>query len=108
MQSGRHQRRVNEPRRVEVDGVEFVWEKRHLILAEGRRHPDGLSLSVWMRPGRTKELVLDVRFDAFGLDAFPNDDRWDAVLREAIRSAISAGWDPESRGSSFRHTPLPA
>ena len=108
MQSGRHQRRLIEPQTIEVDGYELTWEKRHLILPEGRRQPDGLSLSVWMRPGRTKELILDVLFEAYGLDGLPNPERGDAVLREAVRSALGAGWDPEARGGAFRHTPAPA
>lgn len=105
MQSGRHQRRVNEPHEIAVEGYDLIWEKRHLIFAEGRRHPEGMSVSVWIRPGKTKELILDVLFNVYGLDELPNPERWDAVLQKALRSALDAGWDPESRGTAFRHTP---
>jgi len=50
-------------------------------------------------------LILDVHFAVFGIDRFPNPDQWDEVLARAIRSAIEAGWDPDSRGAARRHIP---
>ena len=63
----------------------------------------GVSVSVWRVPGKTRELILDVHFAVFGIDRFPNEDRWNEVLSRAIRAAIEAGWDPDSRGASRRH-----
>lgn len=77
------------------------------MFLEGRKELKGVSVSVWIRPGKTKELILDVLFDVYGLDRFPNPDRWNQVLARAIRSAMEAGWDPESRGAAFRHKPEP-
>lgn len=105
MQSGRHQKRVSEPNPIAVDGFEMIWEKRHPIFLDWRKELKGVSVSVWIRPGKTKELILDVLFDVYGLERFPNPDRWNQVLAQAIRSAMEAGWDPESRGTAFRHTP---
>jgi hypothetical protein len=108
MQSGKHQRRVNEPHSIAVDGYDLIWEKRHPILVDWRREVKGASVSVWIRPGKTKELILDVMFDVYGVETFPNPDRWEVILREAIRSALDEGWDPESRGTAYRHTPASA
>ena len=105
MESGRRQKRVSEPNPITVDGFGMIWEKRHPIFIDWRKELKGVSVSVWIRPGKTKELILDVLFEAHGLDRFPNPDRWNQVLARAIRSAMAAGWDPESRGTAFRHTP---
>jgi hypothetical protein len=105
VESGRRQKRVSEPNPVTVDGFDLIWEKRHPIFADWRKELKGVSVSVWVRPGKTKELILDVHFAIYGLDRFPNPDRWNQVLALSIRSAMEAGWDPESRGTAFRHTP---
>ncbi|MBK5255212.1 MAG: hypothetical protein JJE39_04195 [Vicinamibacteria bacterium] len=105
MKSGRHQKRVSDPHLIVLDGLELTWEKRHPLFFDWRKEVKGVSVSVWRRPGKTKELILDVHFAVFGIDRFPNPDQWDQVLALAIRSAMTAGWDPDSRGSSVRHTP---
>ncbi len=105
MKSGRHQKRVSEPNPITVDGLDLIWEKRHPVYLDWRKEVKGVSVSVWVRPGKTKELILDVHFAVFGIDRLPNPDRWNEVLAQAIRSAMEAGWDPLSRGSAVRHTP---
>ena len=105
VQGGLRQKRVSNPNPIAVDGFDMVWEKRHPLFLDWRKELKGLSVSVWIRPGKTKELILDVHFAVYGLDRLPNPDRFNQVLAEAIRSAMAAGWDPESRGASFRHTP---
>ena len=107
MESGKRQKRVSEPNPISVDGYDMIWEKRHPIFLDWRKELKGVSVSVWIRPGKTKELILDVHFATFGIDRMPNPDRWNQVLAMAVRSAIEAGWDPESRGAAFRHTPAP-
>jgi hypothetical protein len=105
VKSGRHQKRVSEPNPITVDGLDLIWEKRHPVYLDWRKEVKGVSVSVWVRPGKTKELILDVHFAVFGIDRFPNPDRWNEVLAQAIRSAMEVGWDPLSRGSAVRHTP---
>lgn len=107
MESGKRQKRVSEPNPLSVDGYDLIWEKRHPIFLDWRKELKGVSVSVWIRPGKTKELILDVHFATFGIDRMPNPDRWNQVLTLAVRSAMEAGWDPESRGAAFRHTPGP-
>lgn len=107
MESGKRQKRVSEPNPISVDGFDLIWEKRHPIFLDWRKELKGVSVSVWIRPGKTKELILDVHFATFGIDRMPNPDRWNQVLALAVRSAIEAGWDPVSRGAAFRHTPAP-
>ena len=104
MESGRRQKRVSEPNPIHIDGFDMIWEKRHPIFLDWRKELKGISVSVWIRPGKTKELILDMLFDRFGLERMPNTDRWNQVLALGVREAIEAGWDPESRGAAFRHT----
>ena len=104
MQSGKHHQRVSQPNLLSYDGMELVWEKRHPLFFDWRKQLKGVSVSVWGKPGKTKELILDVHFGLYGIDHMPNADRWNQILSLAIRSAVDAGWDPESRGSAFRHT----
>ena len=104
MQGGKHQKRVSEPHLLSFDGHDLTWEKRHPLYFDWRKQVKGVSVSVWLKPGKTKELILDVHFALYGLDHFPNADRWNEVLSLAVRSAIDAGWDPRSRGSAMRHT----
>lgn len=105
MESGKRQKRVSEPNPISVDGYDMIWEKRHPIFLDWRKELKGVSVSVWIRPGKTKELILEVHFATFGIDRMPNPDRWNQVLALGVRSAMEAGWDPESRGAAFRHTP---
>ena len=107
MNRARNQKRVSEPNHLTVDGLDLIWEKRHPLFLDWRKELKGVSVSVWVKPGKTKELILDVHFATFGIDRIPNTDRWNEVLSRAIRSAIGDGWDPQSRGSAHRHTPPP-
>jgi hypothetical protein len=95
---------VSNPNPITVGPFEMVWEKRHPIHSDWRKEVKGVSLSVWIRPGKTRELILDLHFEAFGIDRQPNADRWNEILNLGIKSAMDAGWDPESRGTAFRHT----
>jgi len=88
---------------ITIDGVDYFWEQRHGWVVERDRGVKGVSVSVWRRPRKTRELVVDFPFTVFGLDKRPGRTKLTAVLESAIRSAMHAGWDPESRGKAFRH-----
>ena len=105
LQSGKHQKRASQPNLVRFDDLELEWEKRHPLYVDWRKQLKGWSISVWLHRGKTKELILDIPFALYGLDHFPNTDRWNQVLTLAVRSALEEGWDPESRGATFRHIP---
>ena len=105
MKGARHQKRVSEPHLISVDGQDLIWEERHPLYREWTKELEGVSVSVWRRPGKTRELILDLNFAVFGVDRVPNLDRWNEILSRAIRSAMEAGWDPDSRGASRRHIP---
>jgi len=86
---------------VVVDGVSYAWVHRHGWHVWGK-NIKVISISVSLRPERTRELILD-----FTLEVSPQDDtlteaRLAPALAAAIRSALRAGWDPESRGRAFR------
>ena len=89
------------PRTVSVDGTEFAWSHRHGWLVRGKGIKV-ISVSASLKPERTRELILDFTVTAGPEDATPPETRVANALVAAIRSALEAGWDPESRGRAFR------
>jgi hypothetical protein len=87
---------------VTVDGTEYVWAYRHGWLVWGKGIK-ALSISVSLHPGRTRELILDLTMKVGPEDGPPSDVRVVQALEPAIREAVRAGWDPESRGRAFRY-----
>ena len=61
-----------------------------------------ISISVSIRPGRTRELILDLTLELSPQDDAPSEARVARALEAGIRAARDAGWDPESRGRAFR------
>jgi hypothetical protein len=86
---------------VSVDGVEYAWSYRHGWLVWGKG-VQAISVSVALKPERTRELILDFTVKVGAQDATPAKARLERSLADAIRSALLAGWDPESRGRAFR------
>ncbi len=87
---------------VVVDGTEYAWSVRHGWQPWGKGIRV-ISVSVALHPARTRELILDLTLSLSDQSAPPADDRVKVALPDAIRAAIDAGWDPESRGRAFRH-----
>lgn len=87
---------------VTVDGAEYAWSYRHGWVVWGKGIK-AVSVSVSLHPERTRELILDFTLKVKDGDGTPSDARVLRALPSAIRSAQEAGWDPESRGRSFRH-----
>ena len=87
---------------ISVDGTDYAWTYRHgfLVWGKGIR---AISLSVCLKPERTRELILDFTLEVNADDGPPPEKRLVRVLEAGIRSALDAGWDPESRGRAFRH-----
>ena len=85
-----------------VDGTSYAWEYRHGWLVWGKGIK-AISISVSLRPGRTRELILDLTLSVGPEDGPPPEARIIRALEDGIRSACEAGWDPESRGRAFRH-----
>ncbi len=86
---------------VTVDGTTYIWSLRHSWYARGTG-TKAWSISVALHPERTRELILEF---ALNLEIAEGGKADGAVLREiesGIRLAQEAGWDPESRGRSFR------
>ncbi len=84
-----------------VDGIEYSWENRHGWIFESGVGLRGPSVSVCLQPPRTRELIVDFPFWAFG-NKTPKKTVLVRHLAAAIRAALSAGWEPESRGKPFR------
>ncbi len=87
---------------VSVDEVSYAWEYRHGWLVWGKGIK-ALSISVSLKPGRTRELILDLALRVSPEDGAPPETRVIRALEDGIRSAREAGWNPESRGRAFRH-----
>ena len=89
-------------RTVLVDGVEYAWSYRHGWLVWGKGIK-AMSLSVSLHPARTRELIVDLTLQMNPQGDLPSEARVLEALAGAIRQAIVAGWDPESRGRAFRY-----
>jgi hypothetical protein len=87
---------------VAVDGTDYVWAYRHGFAVWGKGIK-AVSVSVILRPGRTRELILDFTVNVSGDDGTLPEARVLRALPSAIRAARESGWDPESRGRAFRH-----
>jgi hypothetical protein len=87
--------------RVSVDGADYAWSYRHGWLVWGKGIK-AISVSVALKPQRTRELILDFTVKVGAEDPTPAEARVARALEGAIRSALEAGWDPESRGRAFR------
>jgi hypothetical protein len=86
---------------VTVDGTDYAWAYRHGWTVWGKGI-QAISLSVALKPERTRELILDFTVKVGADDAAPGEARVARALEAAVRAAIEAGWDPESRGRAFR------
>ena len=87
---------------ITVDGEDYFWRFRHGWVQDQEVGLKGVSVSVWRKPERTRELILDFSADAFARDRTPSRTTLSGALRPAIKAAVEAGWDPESRGREFR------
>jgi hypothetical protein len=85
-----------------VDGTDYAWSYRHGWVVWGKGIK-AISLSVSLRPGRTRELILDFSLKVGVEEGKPSEPRLLRALEEGVRAALAAGWDPESRGRAFRH-----
>ena len=83
-----------------VDGTDYTWSYRHGRTVWGKGIK-AVSISAALRPERTRELILD--FTVTVVDGPPAEARVLRAVESGIRSALEAGWQPESRGRAFRY-----
>jgi hypothetical protein len=93
----------NPLQKITVDGNELLWQIRHGWVHDNIVGLKGISISVCLVPGRTRELIIDFPFSAFGRERSPKQKVLLAKLALAIQAAIEGGWDPESRGRAVRY-----
>jgi hypothetical protein len=91
-----------------VEGISLAWR----LISEPQWTTEdgllGLRLSVRMREGSHRELILEFPFPkkttGNGLPQFPQRPKFtEQAVEHGIRQAIIAGWEPESRGKAFVH-----
>jgi len=87
---------------VTVDGCEYSWEYRHSSRFDSSVGLCGSSVAVSLRPNRTRDLIIDFPISAFDAKGRPRNAILAGRLAWVVRSALTAGWDPESRGKPFR------
>jgi len=97
----------NSPDILTIDGDDYFWKVRHSWLVDSGVGIKGISISVWRRPGSTRELVVDFPFSVFGLNRSPKRADLITALVPVVKAVIAAGWRPDSRGRTFRFK-LPA
>jgi hypothetical protein len=95
-------KKANTPDKIIISGEEYFWRYRHGSVVGYEVALKGVSISVWRKPDRTRELILDFPFSMFAESRSPEKKALLAVLPPAIQAAINAGWDPDSRGRTFR------
>lgn len=87
-----------------LGGVEYKWLYRHgWGNLRGGAGYYGVSVSVWLEPDRTRELVIDFPFSRFGMRTPPRKALLLEAVLPAIEAALAGGWDPESRGRAYRY-----
>jgi hypothetical protein len=95
--------------KIVIGDEEYFWRFRHGCVVGYEVERKGISISVWRKPERTRELILDFPFSMFADNRSPEKKALLAVLPPAIQAAIDGGWDPDSRGRTFRfNVPEPA
>jgi hypothetical protein len=100
--------------KVEIDGHKLHWQLRSEPQSSTEHGSEGLSLTVQRTDGAFRELILEYPFPKRGrrlriggkthltVPNFPIRPKFSPKTVEAdIRLAISAGWDPTSRGRPF-------
>jgi hypothetical protein len=85
-----------------IEGTSYIWSYRHGWQVWGK-DIKAISISVALDPGRTRELILDFTFEVVPPATHPHERVVAQAVDAGIRSALEAGWDPESRGRAFRY-----
>ncbi len=94
------------PKSIQVDEVEFYWSVfRQQGYANTRSGYALLGLAILVESKEPNKRSLLLQFDGVnGHRNMPNHQRFklsDRRLTECIQNALTAGWDPESRGKRF-------
>ena len=89
--------------------IEYFWYLRHWALPVNRSNPyekeTGISVGVWLKPKKTRELIIDFNFDDYYFDKPDLKMELEPRVIQSINEAIEDGWDPESRGKPYGYLP---
>jgi len=81
---------------------DLQWRVRHWGGASNAyENHRGISVSVCVEPGRTKELLVEFAFTDYFFKAPPQQAPFERRLRSAVEAAIAEGWRPLSRGRAY-------
>ena len=90
-----------------VGDNDLQWHVRHWGGASNAyENHRGISVSVCVEPGKTKELLIEFSFTDYFFTAPPQQAPFEKRLRIAIETAIEVGWSPLARGKAYVYNVL--
>jgi hypothetical protein len=89
---------------IQIDGVDYEWWVHHQPTWVGGEGWKGLALTVQPADSPTRQLILEFPMEYRTRHSTPHRQRPTVSRRrlaECVRAAMSAGWEPASRGKPF-------
>jgi hypothetical protein len=98
-----HKRKKTHETPIVVDGFALSWTVQRMPVWGDRDGYKGLALSVQRTDATRRELILEYPFLGAKTNGhLPERPKVSQkAIEEDIRSAMAAGWDPDSRGKLF-------
>lgn len=86
-----------------LDTVRYDWHVRYLA---GSSNPyedaRGISIEARLSGVNRKEIIVDFPFKDYGFLRPKNLMQFEDRIKKLVRSAMTHGWDPESKGKPLR------
>ncbi len=84
---------------IHTSDYEITWHVRHYGGASNiYENLRGLSVSVCVDPGHTKELIIYFPFKDYCFDRPDSQNEFEDRLSNIVQDAMNDGWNPNSRG----------
>lgn len=89
---------------ITIDGVNFRWWLHREPRWSSTHGWKGVAIGVALAKSSCRELIIEFPFEAKSRRSTPNRQRpkiSEKEIETQVRNAMSAGWEPESRGKAF-------
>ncbi len=88
---------------IDVDSYALNWRiLRHAHATTTSQNSAGMSVSVYLVEGKTKELIIDFPVIDHNYVRPKNTTNFEKQLLVCIKQALEEGWDPEKRGKPYK------